>query len=280
MRRSNRLGAICALLLASGAPEGHAGVSLEDAVSMIDLFCSGVAETIDDETTAGFYDCERAVTNSSATGTTRAEASTGFGEILTTDAHTECFECPAPPSTLASSRISFQLSVTQRGSPPVAVATVPVRLVTEGEVGVSNLGFLAGGGTYLSSTRPTVPFTVGDVFEHTMRTNSDTGPVFADDYALTETVDLLPDQVYFGNVFVGCNQFSSVPGSWACSGRASVVFSLDQAAFDASRGEQTFDLAQYFAIERSPNLVPEPSADLLAFAAIGAALVAKRTRRT
>ncbi|RIK99314.1 MAG: hypothetical protein DCC71_20460 [Proteobacteria bacterium] len=265
--------AIAALLPRVAAADG---IVLGDALSRIDTMCMSTQGPMGDFPEDGFWSCEEHPATPSESGTTRATASASFGDLLLTAVSTDCVSCPFAPSTRSASRISFELAVATSGSPPQPLQDVPVRITTEGEVGVAPLGLLAAGGTYLSSTLQTT-FTNADVFAHTMKTVSPT--VLADDYAITETVDLFPDEVYFGNVYVGCNQNSSIPGDWACSGHASVQFALDQAAFDARMGAQSFDLSQFFAIQRSPNLVPEPSSALLDSCALGLLVLSQRARR-
>jgi hypothetical protein len=153
-----------------------------------------------------------------------------------------------------------------------------VQLTSEGEVGVSQFGYGAGAGVYLASTGQEPFGPLADVFTRSVQTLS---PVaFADDYATTATVDLVPGLVYFGNLAVGCNQFSSAAGSWTCGAQASARFAIDQAAFDSSQGEQTFDLSQYFELARSPNLVPEASSTSLATGAFGALALMRLRKRT
>lgn len=272
-------GAGLGLFLVCGLAMPAAGqLALEEALNLVDLFCNG--ETVQGSFPyPGSYACQEAVTSPSQSGTLYGDASSSFEDTLFVSANTECVSCPFPASGRASSRISFRIRVARRAEPPQPVSSVPVRITTEGAVGVSNLGFLGGGGTYLSSTLQTI-FTSGDVFAHTMQTNPPSGFRPSDDYAFVETVQLFPDWTYFGNVYVGCNQNASATGSWECGAHASASFALDQAAFDASRGEQTFELAQFFALERSPNLVPEPSETLLALFALGAICVVERARRS
>lgn len=207
-------------------------------------------------------------------GTTRALASTSFGELLLASAATECVACPFGPSTLADGRVRFQFAVQQHAAPPRALATVPVQVVTEGEAGVSVLGFGAGGGTFLSSTSQEVLLT-SDVLREDLNTLSPLS--LQDSFAVTATIDLVPGHVYFGHVIASCNQNSSASGSWSCGAEVQARFALDQAAFDASEGEQSFDLAQHFALVRSPNLAPEASSTGLGAVAL-AALAALRRR--
>ncbi len=274
-----RIGAVIAahVVAVSVSSGSSATVALDDASSRIFLLCNSAQAASGDFPEAVDFSCEGHPTSQTTEGTTRASLSSSFESLLFTSVSTECVGCPFAASTISSSRISFELAVVQQAAPPHPVATVPVRITTEGAVGVSRLGLLAGGGSYLSSTLQTI-FTQADVFAHTMRTLPMSGPVLSDDYAITDTIDLLPDQAYFGNVFVGCNQNSSVPGDWACSGHASVSFALDQEAFDARQGANTFDLAQYVSIQRSANLVPEPTAIGLGGAAFAVLALSMRVR--
>jgi len=261
-----------ALLLWTGASRA---VLLGDASSITSLMCVSVIEPITPIAAPVDYSCDRlwfAPVNQS--GPSRAFASTGFGDPLTVSVHTECTDAPHEVSTSASSRIKSQLAVAQFATPPLNVSVVPVSMSTAGNVAVSPLaGLLAAGGTYVSSTESTI-FTSADVFAHTMRTTSPS--VLADDYDIVQTLDLSPDHVYFVNVYAGCN--FSLKGTWACDGHATASFHLDQAKFDERMGGNSFELAQYFAVQQSPNLVPEPAAALLRLSALGALAGCARAR--
>jgi hypothetical protein len=260
----------------------HAGISpavlLSDATSLTTLMCVSVAETL--ATIAEPVDarCDRLwfYPIGELSGPSRASTTTVFGDPLTAAVHVETIgDPPQQISSNASSRIKFQLAVGQIATPPANVSTVPVTITTAGRVAVEPLaGLLAGGGTYVSST-DSIPFTSADVFAHTMRTTSP--QVQVDEYDIVQTIYLHPEQVYFGNVYTGCN--FSLQGSWACDGNASVSFVLDQSAFDLQMGANTFDLSQYFAVQRSPNLVPEPTAAVLGVAALCALLGGARAGR-
>jgi hypothetical protein len=254
-------------------------VVLGDALSRIFLMCLSEQEAAGDFPEALDLSCEKHPVLLGEMGTTRAHVSTSFGDVLLAAANTECVDCPFGPSTMASSRISFELVVVQHATPPRPLETVPVRITTAGEVGVSALGVHASGGTFLSSTLQTI-FPNADVFSRHPNTLPQSGPILADEYAVTETLDLIPGHVYFGNIYVGCNQNSSSPGNWACGGQVEVSFALDQQAFELSQGDQSFDLAQYLSIQRSPNLVPEASALPLGAGAIAALALAARGRRS
>jgi len=244
-------------------------VLLSDATSITTLVCVSVEETLPTIAEPVDARCDRlwAYPIGNLSGPSRASTTTMFGDLLSVAVHVETIgDPPQPISSNASSRIKFQLAVGQIATPPANVNTVPVRMTTEGRVGVAPLaGLLAAGGTYVSTT-DSIPFTDGDVFEHTMLTTTPQAAV--DEYDIVQTIYLHPEQVYFGNVYAGCR--FAIKGDSACDGNASVSFVLDQAAFDLQMGANTFDLAQYFAVQRSPNLVPEPTAALLGVAAIGA----------
>jgi hypothetical protein len=262
-----------ALLLQAGAAPA---VLLSEATSITSLTCVSVMETLPPIAAPVDYSCDRLWfwPIGDQSGPSRAWASTGFGDPLTVSAHVETIGAPQQISSNASSRIKFQLAIGQIETTPVSVVTVPVKITTAGRVAVAPLaGLLAGGGAYVSTT-DSIPFTSGDVFGYTMRTTSPA--VEVDEYDIVDTIYLHPEQVYFGNVYVGCN--FAVQGSSACDGNASVSFVLDQAAFDAQMGGNTFLLAQYFTVQRSPNLVPEPTAALLGVAALGALVGCVRVR--
>jgi hypothetical protein len=263
-----------ALLL---APSASWAVLLADASSIVSLACVSVIEPIDPIAAPVDYSCDRLwFAPGNQSGPSRASASTGFGDPLTVSVHAECADAPFQISTNAASRIKSQLAVAQIATPPAHVDFVPVSMSTAGNVTVSPLaGLLAAGGTYVSSTESLI-FTNADVFAHTMRTNSPSF-VLSDDYDIVQTLDLRPDHVYFVNVSAGCN--FSLAGTWACDGHATATFHLDQAAFDARMGGNSFDLSQFFVVQRSPNLAPEPGPALLGLAAVGAVrLCATRSR--
>jgi hypothetical protein len=252
-------------LLWTDAPRA---VLLDDASSIMSLMCVSVMEPIDPIAAPVDYSCDRLwfYPIGNLSGPSRASVSTGFSDPLTVSVHTESVDSPQPISTSGASRIKYQLAVAQIAAPPVNVNAVPVSMSTAGSVAVSPLpGLVAGGGTYVSSTESTI-FTIADVFAHTMRTTSPA--VLADDYDIVQTLDLTPDHVYFANLYAGCN--FTLKGTWACNGNATMSFQLDQAAFDARMGGNSFDLSQYFAVQTSPNLVPEPAAALLGLGALGA----------
>lgn len=257
------------------ASDAKPALLLADATSIPSLMCVSVAETTPPIAAPVDYACDRLWFGSGNTsGPSRAFASSEFGDPLTVSVRVETTDAPFQISSNASSRIKFQLAVTQIAAPPANVSTVPVSLSTAGRVVVAPLaGLLAAGGTYVSSTESTI-FTSADVFAHTMRTTSPS--VETDAYDIVQTLDLVPDQVYFGNLYAGCN--FSIAGTSACDGRAEASFHLDQAAFDLQMGAKRFDLSQYFAVQRSPNLVPEPGSALLGLAAFGALAGSTRAR--
>ncbi len=262
-----------ALLLGTGAARA---VLLSDATSITSLMCVSVMEPIDPIAAPVDYSCDRLwfYPIGNLSGASRADASTGFGDPLTVSVHAENSDSPQPISTNAASRIKFQLAVAQLATPPVNVNAVPVSISTAGTVTVAPLaGLVAGGGTFVSSTENN-PFSNADVFAHTMRTNSPFA--LTDGYDIVQTIDLTPDHVYFGNVHAGCN--FTLKGLWACNGDATVSFHLDQAAFDDRMGGNSFDLSQYFAVQESPNLVPEPAAALLGLSALVALAGCVRAR--
>jgi hypothetical protein len=240
---------------------------LGDATSGVNLICNSAQGPSGSFAEPVSFSCEGHPTIQTEVGATRARASTAFGELLQASAATECVGCPFCPSTLADGRIRFQFAVQQHAAPPRALETVPVLVETSGEAGVSVLGYGAGGGTFLSSTPQDILLT-SDVFREELNTFSPSS--FEDSFAVTATLDLTPGHVYFGHVIASCNQSSSQSGSWSCGTEVRARFALDQAAFDASEGEQSFELAQHFALVRSPNLVPEPSSAGLGAAALAA----------
>jgi hypothetical protein len=258
--------ALAVLLAAAGAARA---IALADAVSIVSMACVSV-----DGPTGTFpepveYTCAGQSVNGSAMGTSQALASTDF-DTDTVRVYTDCAGCPSEVSTRSASRISYQLVVARLADPPTAVALVPVRIDTAGTADVSELGMLSSAGTYVSSTQQVI-FTQADVFGVTALTYSAGGafsPRLDDSYMQSETLDLAPDHVYFVNVSAGCNNSRSA--SWVCSADAQASFVLDQAAFDAHMGASSFDLSQYFGVQSSPNLVPEPSASLLGLTAVGA----------
>lgn len=255
-----------ALLLCADASDA---VPLEDATSITSLTCVSVAEPLVPVAAPVDYSCDRLwfYPNGNKSGPSRAFASTGFGDPLTVSVHAECTDAPFQIGTSASSRIKAQLAVARIATPPVNVNAVPVSISTAGRVAVSPLaGLRAAGGTFVSSTEST-GFTNADVFAHTMITNPQFGTwVMTDEYDIVQTIDLSPDHVYFVNVYAGCN--FSLSGTWACDGDATASFRLDQAAFNARMGVNSFDLSQYFAVQQSPNVVPEPGAALLGLIAM------------
>jgi hypothetical protein len=68
-----------------------------------------------------------------------------------------------------------------------------------------------------------------------------------------------------------------VSGPGECQAVTDPVFEFDQATFDAQMGASTFSLADYYGLEYSPNLAPEPSsAGLICAALLGVAYAVRR----
>jgi len=255
-------------------------VVLGDALSRVFLMCLSAQEAFADYAESVDLSCERhPMFQGEPIGTTRAHLSTSFEDVLLAAANTECVSCPFIVSSIGSSRISFELVVAQHATPPRPLSNVPVRITTAGEFGVSAIGIPGGAGTFVSSTLRQI-FTQADVFAANLNSLPPSGPILSDDFAITETLDLVPGHVYFGDVYASCNQHNTPGGDWACGAQVQVSFALDQQAFDASEGEESFDLAQYVSIQRSPNLVPEASALQLGVGALAALALSARTRST
>lgn len=252
-------------------------IVLDDALSIAGLICVSVIETIDPIAAPVDYSCDRLWfwPIGDQSGPSRAFASTGFGAQRSASVRTENTGSPQVVTTTASSRVKYQLAVEQFATPPVNVNEVPISLSTAGNVVVSELGMGASAGAYVSSTDP-VAIATSDVFARSAQTTPQFMPVvLADSYDIVETLDLTVDHIYFVNVSAGCT--ASRKGTWACDGRATASFVLDQAAFDERMGASTFGLSQYFAVRESPNLVPEPDATQIGVAALVA--LAALTRR-
>jgi hypothetical protein len=104
------------------------------------------------------------------------------------------------------------------------------------------------------------------------------------------TLDLIPSSdPYLVDLAAGCQALAVVPSDPADPGRQVTVdadcsafvdpsFTFDQGAFDAQMGGDTFALSDYYKIELSPNLVPEPESVLLM--GLGIAMLVGLSRRS
>jgi hypothetical protein len=153
---------------------------------------------------------------------------------------------------------------------------VPVSLSTAGHLTVSPLaGLRARSGTYVSTIEAVLTKT--DVFAHTAGTDLVGSAGLVADYDIVQMLDLAPGRVYFVYLYASCN--FTLKGTWACNGHATASFHLDQAKFDERMGANSFDLSQYYVVQQSPNIVPEPGAALLGLGALGALVGCARQRQ-
>jgi len=133
--------------------------------------------------------------------------------------------------------------------PPVSTAYVPVRL--HGWVLGSADGSGNGGGAFSSGL--TVNLAGGLV--DSWYANQNTPEV-----EVNQPLQVLPGGYVGFHLTAGCNAWAlSSGGQGYCSADADPTIVLDQAAFDASMGAQTYQLSDYYSVEYSSNLTPEPT---------------------
>jgi hypothetical protein len=157
----------------------------------------------------------------------------------------------------ASGNVGFYFSVDQvkvPGAPPI---TLPVYFEAQGQGTVeSGYGYYAATVALLSVPGAAWSFKWEggphtDAFDHSI------------------TVDLQPDHQYYVELGAAVTALGElVAGGTASVAIASIdpIIRLDQAAFDAEHGIDSFPLADYYRIDFSPNVpaaIPEPSTMLL-----------------
>jgi len=275
-RAASALAPCIAALAMLALPAAARAVVLEDAVSITQLLCVSEDATSPPINEAVDYSCLGLPYPGDGSSTSGANASSKFGPAPAVSAHADCADAQGETSTWSSSRVSYELAIAQIATPPHTIGNVPVVISTMGSAVVSTLGMLGAGSTYVSSTKMVI-FSNADVFQALAITRPQNASfILTDSYDRTETIDLTPDHVYFVDIAAGCN--NSLSGTWACDADASVSFQLDQATFDVRQGANTFQLSQFFRVQQSASLVPEPGPGLLGMTAI-LGLAASRRRR-
>lgn len=164
----------------------------------------------------------------------------------------------------ATGGVMFFFSVDQIKIPTVAPITIPVYFEARGQGSVE-----AGYGRYIASAGisgvPGADFSTGSYEGYTSTSTFDK----------SVSVDLTPNYNYIVQIGAGCYAFAE-EGTPHSAAQAAVdpIIRLDQAAFDATYGSNSFPLAQYYRIDFSPNVplaaVPEPASTMIL---LGASLV-------
>lgn len=190
---------------------------------------------------------------------------------------------PSLASSASSSGIASRFSILANGggslryfvdivalSPaPVATTTIPISFSASGGVTIN-------GGIYSGTSSGTASVNINSPFPGSPPLfQPDDFMVFLDDVgsvSFNQTITLnlqLPpmDEYYSVLLNAGCQARTTVPGipggpivsaSTNCSAFVDPIFTLDQAAFDAQLGPNSFLLADYYRIDLSDNLVEPP----------------------
>lgn len=164
-------------------------------------------------------------------------------------------------SSVGDVQVGYSARIRQVDSPPVATPLLPVRFRGVGFGSVTGSG---GFHSHISVTYPTV-------FKN-WSTNTNI-PSFEVD----ELLWLSPGTILMVSLAASCN-VTGVAGSGAyCSADVDPIMFLDQKALDDLLGGNSFLLDDFFELEVSPNLVPEPGLWPLAACALAAALARRKS---
>lgn len=163
-------------------------------------------------------------------------------------------------SSSGNVQIGYSARIRQVDSPPVATPLLPVRFRGVGFGSVNGSG---GFQSYISVTYSTV-------FKSWSTNN------VVPSFEVDELLWLSPGTVLMIGLTASCN-VSGVAGSSAyCSADVDPIMFLDQKALDDLLGGNSFLLGDFFELEVSPNLVPEPALWPLAACALAAALARRK----
>jgi hypothetical protein len=213
-----------------------------------------------------------------------AQASTAAGLPPSATASAESSHAESPPQddlataadASASAGLSYQVRVGQRKQPPI-VFRPRIHLTAQMSGSVSANGGIASASASVSINAPGFFNTSEAAFANSINQmvngfNRTVGffvepgaiiNVTTSASANTATNNRLPSQLSQASAF------------------ADPLFEFDQSAFEAyadAEGFEPFDLAEFYAIEYSPNIIPEPATGLLLLAAAAAAPAQRRRR--
>jgi hypothetical protein len=129
--------------------------------------------------------------------------------------------------------VDYFVALGESSTPPEVVTSIPVTLNWSGEASFEGAGW-ANSWVDFGTTEYVTPGVVNLLFA--------------------------PGIDYHGTVGSDCYAWVGSGLDYSeCQAVTDPIFQFDQAAFDAQMGTLTFPLANYYAFELSPNLVPEPS---------------------
>jgi hypothetical protein len=144
---------------------------------------------------------------------------------------------------------AYYFSITQAYEPPFVASTLPVSVETHGH------GSFEGEGVFVVESKiANVEAEIGS-------------PPNSQTFDLIETTWLLPGSVYTVDISASVSSYINPTAGypWTSSAYAFVdpIILFNQAAFDAAYPDTHFNLSDYYQLDFSPNMVPEPATMLL-----------------
>ncbi len=263
-----------------GASSAHAQpVELGPATSLVGRFCEegNVVDTVEEP-----VDLFCVIDTNETRSNSRVV--TTFGPVISASTLTDCdcrFNLNLGIQTTAI--VDFELRVREVGTPGQQINSIPVRFSASATVDTSAVGIAAVAQVSARSSS-SVPPPNPDLFDAKATTVEGSTIDFRqfDTVDVQETVDLVIDNINLVRVATSCIirfDFDDETTAACNVSEASGSFTFDQQAFDLARGENTFPLADFYTMDFSPGIVPEPSATVSMFAAL-ATLCALRRRKT
>ena len=262
-----------------GAASAHAQlVELAPATSTVVRFCElgNVGDIIE-----GPVD-DFCVINTNETRS-NSRVVTSFGPVISASTLTDC-DCRFNLSLgiQTSARVDFELRVREISTPGQQISSIPVRFSASATVDTSAVGIAAVAQVSARSSS-SVPPSSPDLFDAKATTLEGSTFDFRqfDSVDLQETVNLVIDNINLVRVATSCQirfDFDDDITAGCNVSESSGSFAFDQQAFDLAQGENTFALADFYAIDLSPGLVPEPSLSASTVAALATLFALRRLK--
>lgn len=262
-----------------GASSAHAQpVELGPATSIVGLNCDLESViTIVEEPVDLFCVTDTSYRRLNSSGVTT------FGPVISASTLADCdcrFNLSLGLRTSAS--VEFELRVREISTPGQQINRIPVRFSASATVDTSAVGIAAVASVSARSSS-SVPPSNPDLFEAKATTVEGSTLDFRqfDTVDVQETVSLLIDNINLVTVQTSCLIRTDLDDgiTAACNvTESSGTFTFDQQAFDLAQGNNTFPLADFYAMDFSPQIVPEPSHWASSLAALVALFALRRAR--